>query len=144
MPSTASWMQQSFRAQTAAQKHFNPTKLNKSVRKWFKQKKWEQQKITNYQAEFQMLAKIAKSGTGLGRRFTLKCPCDWAGQRFSAQFVPQRRGCYSEKSDYLETLLVFLLEMCHLSFLINPNLENIRYLRWVQRSLRSLEYSWCD
>lgn len=56
MTFTASWMQQSLRvrAQTAAQKHFNTTKLNKSVRKMVQAKKWEQWKITNYQAEFQM------------------------------------------------------------------------------------------
>lgn len=33
---------------------FNTTKLNMSVRKMVQAKKWEQWKITNYQAEFQM------------------------------------------------------------------------------------------
>lgn len=114
MTFTASWMQQSLRvrAQTAAQKHFNTAKLT-SVRKMVQAKKVRTAK------DYKLPGWISNVLRG---RFTLKCPCGWAGQCFSAQFVPL-------KNQIIWKLRSGTFPKGRPIKLINPNLEKYQIFK---------------
>lgn len=89
---------------TAAQKHFNTTKLNKSVRKTVQAKNWELQKITNCQAEFQEMCWEVEHGQRRNlQHFEFQC-------RFGSRWLKLQNPALALAEDLLLSVLVVELD----------------------------------